>query len=38
VLVGHGEWIYSLRGFSSPLLDAAASNALGEMIRTWHWL
>jgi hypothetical protein len=38
VFVRHGEWIYNLRGFSSPALYTTASTALGEMIRNWHWL
>jgi hypothetical protein len=37
VLVGHGEWLYSIRAGASPVQYQSLNTALGEVIRNWHW-
>jgi hypothetical protein len=37
VLVGHGEWLYSIRAGASPVQYQSLNTAFGEVIRNWHW-
>jgi hypothetical protein len=38
VFVRHGDWVYLIRDFVSPIRYAAALGELDEVIRNWHWL